>query len=495
MYSILNSAIWVYGRVFITQIFNLVTVGIIARIVEPKAFGIVALGTILLSLVKVFVSQGFNQFIIFDKTEDYENRQYTAFWLATLIGLAVMVFGILLAESISNWYEEPDLKLVLIVILLRIPFDSALSVSDAITHKALQFKIIEIRDSILFAFSSVIAITLALSGYGIWALVVPNLLILPVRLLLSFKISKWIPKLYFFWGDVRKIFNYTIHVIGSSVTTFFISEGDSLIIGKTLGLTELGIYNIAWRSSNLIIRTFVNTANRLLFPWLNSHADNMNRFINSIIKVLSTVSFFIFPLLFLMIVVAEDFIYIIYGPKWYAAVLPLQILMIYTIRYSIGAPIGLALKALGRPDLVFKIVIITLPFYIISIFVGSRWGIVGVALAVTIVRTSFGMINFLVLARICKTQMITFLKPIFKPFIISLVMLIFVGSISSFYDMDQITDRLIRLILSVTFGFIFYCILMRIFNPILLIEMHKIIEIVVGRKINIVRKLFMLNIK
>ena len=169
--------------------------------------------------------------------------------------------------------------------------------------------------------------------------------------------------------------------------------------------------------------------------------------------------------------------------------------MIYTIRYSIGAPIGLALKALGRPDLVFKIVIITLPFYMISIFVGSRWGIVGVALAVTIVRTSFGIINFLVLARLCKTQMLTFLKPTFKPLVISLIMVILVWSISSFYDINQITDRLFRLILSVTFGFIFYSILMRIFNPILLIEMYKVIEIVLGRKINIVKKIFMLKIK
>lgn len=495
MPSILTSAVWVYGRVIFIQLLNLVTIAILARLLDPKAFGVVALTLIIFSFSKVFVINGVNQFVIYDRSEGYKERQNSAFWLAVLVGIIVMIVGMLLAHPIAVWYEEPYLKIVLSVLLIGLPFEAALGISDAIINKVLRFKEVEIRDSILFTIASSIAIMLALLGYGLWALILPNLLILPIRLFFSFKISKWIPKLHILWEDVRKIIKYTVHIIGSSITTFFISEGDSLLVGKILGLTTLGIYNIAWRSSNLIIRIFVNTANRLIFPWLNNSAEDMNRFIHAINRVLSTFSFFIFPLLWLMIVVAEDFIYIVYGPKWDAAVLPLQILIIYAIRYSIGAPVGLSFKVLGRPDIIFKIVFITLPFYIASIIIGSRWGIIGVALAVTIVRTSFGMLNFLFLARLCKTQIITFFKPILKPLIISFLMATIVGNISFIYEVNQSVDRLIRLILTVCFGFISYSVLMRIFYPTLLMEMYELIERTLGKKVIIFKKILMLNTK
>ena len=406
--SIVHSALWVYGKMVVVQLLNIVAIGILARKLSIDDFGLVALSTVFMAFLSIIASQGINQFVIYDKDAGFEERVSAAFWLSLVISIGAIVIGGALAPLVSQFYEEPLLKWILWVLLLRFPLESIAQIPDAILNKRLEFKPLEIRDTVLQVIAILISIFMAFDGYGVWALVIPSLLILPFKAITSFYLAKWRPAFKLGLSHWKRIFKYSSNVMGGSFVYFIVSQGDTLLVGKVLGTTMLGIYDIAWKASNIVSRNVVNLSNKLSFPYLASLADKREGFINALNRLFKILSSVTFPILFLLMILADEFVITLYGPKWGEAILPLQILLIYAIRYSVGAPIGAAFKAYGRPDMVFKIGLATIPFYLISIWIGSFWGIIGVAIGVTIVRTLIGLISFFILGNILKCSTMAF---------------------------------------------------------------------------------------
>lgn len=490
--SILRSAAWVYGKVFLNQALNLVTVGIIARHVEPRAFGLLALATISIRLINVFISNGINQFIIYDRGEGAENRVHTAFWLNLLFSTVIACTGFVLANSIAAYFKEADLTLILQVIVLRIPLDSILQISDSLLSKRFRFKEIELRDSVLLMIASIAGIGMAIRGMGIWSLILPNMFILPLQILYSFKHANWKPRFIFLLRDVKEVLHYSKSIVASSLTTFVISESDTLLIGRVLGTSALGMYNVAWRSSNLIVRLLVNSSNKLMFPWFTKHAEDKEKFNTSFLWVLQTIALIAFPLLFIMMALAEDYILLIYGDQWLEAVLPLQILMIYAIRFAIGAPVGTALNSIGRPDLIYKINLLTIPFYLGAIFVGSRYGIVGVAIGVTLVRTIFGIINFALLSKYCGIAPSLIVRSVLHPLLAGTFAFSALIGIKHLLRVEGSLAPFLDLLLFGTLGLLLYAMSMRFIFKRYLRRFLNEMDVVDGRVAKPLRTVFML---
>jgi O-antigen/teichoic acid export membrane protein len=173
-----------------------------------------------------------------------------------------------------------------------------------------------------------------------------------------------------------------------------------LIIGKTLGSQSLGLYNIAWGTANMVHRNLISPVSGIALPAYSSMAGDLERMrsaFHRMIRLLSSVSF---PLLVGLFVVADLFILTIYGPQWEASILPLRILILYALRYAIGSPANAVFIAARRPDIQMKFSLVFVPFYLVCVFAGSAYGIVGVAIAVTVARTVFRLIQLGASARL-----------------------------------------------------------------------------------------------
>lgn len=460
--SIFRSSVWVYGKVFLIQALNLVTVGIIAHHVEPRVFGLLALATISLRFINVFISSGINQFVIFDKNNGAERRIYSAFWLNLLFSTIIAIIGFTVANKVAAYFDEPELALILQVIVLRIPLDSILQISDSLLNKALRFKEIELRDSILLIVASGAGIVMAIIGMGIWSLIIPNIFILPIQIMFSFKHAAWKPKFVFLLNDVKEVYHYSKSIVASSLTTFIISESDTLLIGRVLGTSALGMYNVAWRSSNLIVRLLVNSSNKLMFPWFTKHTDNKEKFNRSFLLVVKMIALISFPLFFIMMALAEDYILLIYGNQWLEAVLPLQILLIYAIRFAIGALVGPAINSIGRPDLIYKINLVTIPFYLGAIYVGSKYGIVGVAVGVTSIRTIFGVINFYLLSKFCGIEPRSIINSVLYPMMAGIAIFLVLCSLRQSFALGFPVAPALNILVYGTIGLFLYIAIMRL---------------------------------
>ncbi|MBN2043999.1 MAG: lipopolysaccharide biosynthesis protein [Anaerolineales bacterium] len=460
-HRVLQGGVWIYARTIILSLVNLVVVALLARKLTPADFGLVALAQVILRFVLLLSSEGVNQFVIYDNKPGREERIQAAFWLDITLAVLSSLIGYLLLPVIELIYPEQGLRALLVVILIKYPIDSISKVPDALIKKRLDFRKLEIRDLFLGILTSTLSLVMVFSGWGIWSLILPGLIVSPIRAIVIFIISGWKPKLKF---DIKlwpKIFSYSANVIGSTITSYIISEGDTLLIGKIMGSSILGIYNIAWQSSNLIGRNVTNQINKLILPTLASVSDDLARLQVVVVRMLRVVSIITFPLLIGLFVVADDFILAVYGPQWEEAILPLRILIIYAIRYSIGAPTGQVFKAIGKPDINFKLGLVIVPFYLLAIWTGSRFGIAGVALGVTVVRTFFGVVNLYLVARNIDSKLLDLIRPMASPFFAAMIMGFSVFGLKIVLERLIELDSLTQLIGLVSFGGLIFLILLR----------------------------------
>ena len=407
-----KGVVWIGGRIVAIQVINFATIAVLARQLDIHAFGVVALANVALNLLEAIASNGVNQFIIFDREDNFQNRAKAAFWLNVLFGILAVTIGFMVAGPAARFFDEPEFQYVFQLMILRFPLEAMTRIFDAISHKELQFRNIEIRDTAIQFVSGGCSIAMALTGYGVWSIVVPMVLLSPIQVLVAAMGTRWRPGWNPGFQHWPRILRYARNIVGSSLTSLILIHGDTILVGKILGASLLGVYNLSWQVSNLVSRTIVNGGNKLFFPMLAAVGKQDGKMPNVLRGLLRTLSCITFPALVGLFVVADDFILTVYGEKWSAAVLPLRILLVYAIRYSIGSPLGPVLKALGRPDLIFRTGLFAVPFYLTAVWYGCSYGIVGVAVGVTLVRTVVGSVLFVVVARQLEVSTSSILAPV-----------------------------------------------------------------------------------
>ena len=414
---VVHSSAWLYGRHLVTNALNVFVIALLARKLAPADFGLVALANVCLRFLATLGPVGVGSYIIYDREEGREERVHAAFWLNIVLTLAVVGISFALVPLVSGFYQVPHLQTMLLLLVAQFGLGQLAGVPDALLQRALDFKKLAVRETVLEILNGVGMIAMALAGFGVWSLVVPAMLLTPVRVILAFKLARWLPKRFLGRSSWPRIFRYAFHTTGAGLVTQLVNEGDTLIIGKRLGATDLGFYSQALASANLVNRNVTGVVAKVAMPALSAVSDDTDRLraaLNRMLRLLALVSF---PLLIGLLVVADLFVITLYGSKWQPSILPLQILILYALRQTVGSPSTVIYNVIGRPDIGFKMGLVFLPFYFCSIWVGSLYGIVGVAVGVTAARFGYGMIQFGVVARLTKQGFIELLKPMVEPLI------------------------------------------------------------------------------
>lgn len=435
--AVVRGGAWIYGRKVVTSLLHLGVMAILARQLGPAEFGLIALAQGLLNLLAILSSQGVNEYVIYDNEVGREERVEAAFWLDLSLSIASVILGLICLPLITKFYSEPGLDVVMVSLLLRYPIDALSRVPDALLKKRLEFRKLQTRDVVLDFLSSVGKIALALNGWGVWSLILPAFLISMVRAIVVFRMAKWKPR-------------------------FVINQGDTLLIGKLMGSQVLGIYSLAWSSAHLIIRNVNGVVNQIALPALSAASGDTAHLWFGLRRMMRLLSIITFPALIGLFVVADDFILAVYGPQWRDAILPLRILLIYALRYAVGSPIGPVFKARGRTDIPFKLGLAIVPFYLIGIWIGSRYGLVGVAMGVTLTRTAFGVVGFELVSRMLDVNFRKVVAPMVPSFLASCLMGCVVLSVKALLDVSAIEDNhLLTLGILMTLGGLTFLALLR----------------------------------
>jgi O-antigen/teichoic acid export membrane protein len=347
---------------------------ILARILSPREFGLVGMITIFIAISQTFIDSGFSQALIRKKSctqADYS----TVFYYNLIIGFLFFIVLFASAGKIANFFAEPDLGPIIQVLGLQLIISSLTIIQRTKLTKEINFKLQTKISLIASVCSSVISIVMALSGYGVWSLVIKSLSMYLIISILLWGWNNWKPSWIFSLKSFKDLFSFGSKLLLSSLIETTYKNIYLLIIGKYFSASDLGFYTRANQFKQLPSQNITSILTRVSYPVLSGVQDDKLKLKDGYRRLIRSTMFISFLAMMGMAAIAKPMIVVLVGEKWLPSVEYLQLLCFAGMLYPLHALNLSMLKVIGRSDLFLKIEIIKKMLAIPVIIVGICFGI------------------------------------------------------------------------------------------------------------------------
>ena len=359
------------GIQFIVQI-------VLARILSPNDYGVIALIAIFISIASVFVQSGFSTALI--QKRDSDEMDFSSVFYLSLI-VSSLLYGILFftAPRIADFYDAKQLIPIIRVLSVTLFLGAINSIQNAVISKNMQFKKLFFSSLGSMLVSGTIGIIFAYSGFGVWALVAQQLTNqFMITVILWFTV-KWRPKLIFSFKRIKGLFSYGWKLLLSSLIDMLYMNLRSLIVGKIYSASTLGFYNRGDQFPQIIVTNINGSIQSVMLPALASEQDNRQKVKDMVRRSIVTSSFVLFPMMVGLAVIAEPLVKILLTDKWLPSVPFLQIFCASYALWPIHTANLQAINALGRSDIFLKLEIIKKVLGVIILVISIHYGVYGIA--------------------------------------------------------------------------------------------------------------------
>lgn len=330
---------------------------LIARVLLPKDYGIVAMLDIFLAISRTFIDSGFCTALI-RKTDRTEADFSTVFYFNVFISLFIYIVLWFLSPLIAEFYDIPLLARVTKIIALTLIFGALSAVQGVHLSINIDFKsraVISISTTII---TGIVGLWMAYSGYGVWSLVAQSLISSIIRCILMWIVVRWIPKLMFSWNSFRALFGFGSKLLVSSLIDTVYNNMYTLVIGKAFTANSLGVYSKASSLANYPSSNITNVLHSVMFPVLSSIQNDSQRLKSVYIKFLRLSAFIVFPLMIGLASLADPIIRFLLTDRWVGAIPLLRLLSFALMWYPIHSINLNVLQVTGRSDYFLKLEII-----------------------------------------------------------------------------------------------------------------------------------------
>lgn len=356
---------------------------ILARLLSPREFGLIGMITIFIALSQSLVDSGFTQALI--RKKDCTQADYsTVFYFNLLVGIVLFFVLFFSAGTISRFFDEPQLYLIIQVIGLSIIVNAFTIVQRARLTKEINFKLQTKISIIASIVSGIIGITMAYAGYGVWSLVFKTLFGFVMTSLLLWLWNKWIPSLVFSKNSFKELFNFGYKLMISGLINTAYKNIYLLIIGKYFSATELGFYTRADQFRNLPSQNITSVIQRVSYPVLSEIQNDIPRLRTAYQKIIKSTMLITFHTMMIMAAIAKPLILTLIGEKWLPSVVYLQLLCFAGMFYPLHAINLNMLNVQGKSHLFLRLEIIkkllAIPVIVIGIIFGIKIMIMGMIL-------------------------------------------------------------------------------------------------------------------
>ena len=330
---------------------------ILARLLSPSDYGIIAMVTIFFAVAQSFVDSGFSNALI-RKTDRVEEDLSTCFYFNIGVGIIAYIVLFLIAPLVASFYNQPILSPIIRITGLGVVLNSLCVVQQALFTIKIDFKSqakVTLSATII---SGVVGVVLAYQGYGVWALVWQGVVLSLVRMGLLWLMSKWRPTTGFSKSSFNYLFGYGSKLLASGLLDTIYNNIYPIVIGKFYTPVQLGNYSRALSFAQLPSSNITSILQRVTFPVLSTIQDDIPRLQANYRRLLKLSAFIVFPLMTGLAAVAFPMIRIILTPKWEGCSLYLQIICFALMLYPIHAINLNLLQVKGRSDLFLRLEVI-----------------------------------------------------------------------------------------------------------------------------------------
>ena len=390
--KVVSGFFWKFGEQISSQLISFILSIILARLLTPNDYGVVALVNVFIVIANVFVTSGFGTALIQKENSD-ETDFSTIFYLSELMSIIIYLIIFVSAPLISKFYNNYAMILILRVFALQLPISAFNGIQQAYISKYLMFRKVFISTTISAILSGIIGVIMAYIGLGVWALIgqyLSNTII--VSLALALQIN-WHPQLKFSWQSGKPLINFGWKILAASLLGQFFNQLRSLILGKVYATSNLAYYNRGLRFPELISENVNSTISGVLFPVLSEYGNNLLRVKEGLRRSIRMSTFILMPLLFGLMVTSKEIILLLLTVKWIKAVPFMQILCLSCVFDTVSNENIQALKAIGRSDILLKLEFIKKPVYLALLILGIKLNVFAVAVTMALYNVIAVFIN------------------------------------------------------------------------------------------------------
>ncbi len=423
---VVRGGIWVFSISVTNRLLGFIRTIVLARLLAPSDFGLLGFAMLAITTLETFSQTGFQTALI-------QKKQGTAKFLNTawtVSGIrAILLFVILFttAPTISNFFNSPDAVWVIRIIALSIIFTGFRNIGLLYFQKELHFNKLFFYEFFSTLIELCLAISLALILRNVWALVWAGLAGQFARLILSYVVHSYRPRLRFDKGEFTELFGFGKWVFASSIIVFIVTQGDDVIVGKMLGIAALGFYQMAYTFSNMPSTEIIQVVSRVMLPAYSKLQDDLPKLKRAYLKILQLTAFVSAPLAGGIIALAPEFTEIFLGTKWMPAVPVMRILALSGLFRSIISTTSPLFVSIRRPDISVKCQVVRMSLFVILIFpLTIKWGILGVAYSVLFSTLAASILFSFRVIRNIKIRIREFSKLIILPILNTIVFILLI---------------------------------------------------------------------
>jgi len=406
-----------------SALFQIVVLTVLARLLEPRAFGLVAMAGVYIAFVQVFVEQGLGAALV-QRRELERAHLDSAFWIAILTSIVLLTISMMVAPWVATLFGEPHLASLVRWLSLGLLASAMNGTQRAILQRELAFRQLAIRSLIAAVIGGVAGITAALLGLGVWSLVIQSLSTVIIGTVVLWRVSHWRPGFRISTTHLRDLWGFSVSVLGINLLTFVNRRSDDLIIGAVLGPVALGYYSVAYGLLRKITNLLVGVTTKVAFPAFARVQDDPARMRRGFYTATRYTSLIAFPAFFGILLVAPELIRGVYGSKWVPSIPVMQILALIGIIHSVFYFNGTVILSAGKPQWRLGLAAVNAVTNVVAFAIAVRWGIVAVAAAYVVRGYVVSPLALWLIHRLIRIEVRVYLRQYIVPLIGSAAMVV-----------------------------------------------------------------------
>ncbi|GAB4228874.1 MAG: MOP flippase family protein [Stanieria sp.] len=370
----------------VIRITRLLTTIVLARFLTSHDYGLAAIVLTVNDLIRVFTRNGIGARLIQVEEEKLESMAQAAYWLNWTIAISLFMIQCLAAFPLAWFYHDSRLILPICAIAIGLLFIPQGLVQAALIQRENRFKVVAIVEMLQFSTDNLLCLIFAIAGLGMWAIILPKILVPPIWVYVMLKNHSWRPKESFntkYWGE---LISFARNLLGVELLNTLRGNLDYMIVGAFLSVDALGIYYFAFNAGLGVSMGVITSIKSALLPHLCNARSDLIQFKKRYFSSLKTIAITILPLVAVQSSLAPFYVPLVFGEKWIPAIPVLILICLSAIPRPFADSASQLLLAVDKPqiDLVWNVIFTVL--FTVGLLIGVYWQSVGVAASVLLIH-------------------------------------------------------------------------------------------------------------
>ncbi len=437
-YSSAKGVFWLGGGQIFGQVVHLFVRIVLARLLLPEDFGLIAMAMVVITFTERLYHMGFSAALV-QRKDLTDAHLSTAFWSNVLIGIFAFICLALSAPFIAALFSAEKLSSVIIALSVSVILSSPTPTLAALFRRDFAFKALAVRRIGSMVAGGTVGVILALNGFGVWALVGESLARSFIGSVLLFWQSGWRPSFVFDREAFKDLWSFSKPLIVTRFITFFNRNLDTILVGKYLGVASLGFYNLGYQFVLLPLTYISRSTSRVLLSTFSKLQGEEVRLRDAYLKSTQLVTSITLPIMTLVALSAPTLIPGLLSDKWIPAIPIIPFMCTIGVVRSINGLVPTVFMAKGNTGSVLRWVSINTVGNTVAFVIGLRWGIIGVAIAYAISSIIMSIILLPSLFKVLGIGWTHFLKVLSHAFFQTAILVVLwyvFGMITSLFNIE-----------------------------------------------------------